>query len=449
MCILKISNHTKQLILLFFTAFVIRLISLSQSFWLDEATTANVVKDNTFLGIIKNFSPYDFHPPFYYLFLKLWSLLFGYWEVSLRFPSVLLSLAAGYVIYHTGALIKNRSLGLWSAVFFLFNPLIVYYSQEARMYMMAVFLISMSWYFLLKKNMKLCIVFSLLSFYTFYGSFFFIMSILLFLWYKKQYKHFLYLIFYFLFFVSFFSPLLYRQFLHAREQLRLVGNWQEVLGTVNLKNFLLVPIKFTVGRISFYPKPLYYSIAGLWTGFVWFLVIKGGWRNKGLLYFLSAPLVLGLLFSFVTPLLTYFRFLYLVPFMSVLIAFGTQKNWVRGIIVGGFLALSFTYLFNADFHREDWKSLAKYVGQPRYNRGKGKTVYMIYSSSDPIKYYQKNVIVKDLNGLKNTIDPKITIIPYSSDIHGINYQDVLRKRNYRLDFVKSFRGLTVEEWRHD
>ena len=117
----------KKIFFIFFFAFLIRLIALNQSLWLDEAVTANVVKNFDFAQIISKFSPTDFHPPLYYLFMKLWTNFFGYSEIALRMPSVLFSLLTGYVIYLIG--------GIWSAAFFLFNPLIVYYSQEARMYM--------------------------------------------------------------------------------------------------------------------------------------------------------------------------------------------------------------------------------------------------------------------------------------------------------------------------
>jgi len=135
----------KKIILIFIFAFLIRLIALNQSLWLDEAVTSNVVKNFNFLQIINKFSPTDFHPPLYYLFMKLWTNFFGYSEIVLRMPSVLFSLATGYVVYLIG--------GAWAAVFFLFNPLIVYYSQEARMYMMVTLLITLALYFFIS-NIK-------------------------------------------------------------------------------------------------------------------------------------------------------------------------------------------------------------------------------------------------------------------------------------------------------
>jgi len=54
----------KKIILIFLAAFLIRLIALNQSLWLDEAVTANVVRNYGLTQIISGFSLNDFHPPF-------------------------------------------------------------------------------------------------------------------------------------------------------------------------------------------------------------------------------------------------------------------------------------------------------------------------------------------------------------------------------------------------
>lgn len=145
-----------KLPLLFLFSFLIRLIHLDQSLWLDEATTAVAVKTHSFWNIVTQFSPTDFHPPLYYLVMKVWTGIFGYSEVALRMPSVLFSLGAGWMVYKIGKIIsesrngvrddKDRNLAFWATAFFLFNPLIIYYSQEARMYAMVTFTIAVSFY---------------------------------------------------------------------------------------------------------------------------------------------------------------------------------------------------------------------------------------------------------------------------------------------------------------
>ena len=69
-------------------SFLLRIINLNQSLWLDEAIGALVVKDMNFIDIATKFAVADNHPPLYYLMLSLWTSIFGYSEISLRMPSV-------------------------------------------------------------------------------------------------------------------------------------------------------------------------------------------------------------------------------------------------------------------------------------------------------------------------------------------------------------------------
>ncbi len=439
-----------KILLVFLSAFLIRLIALNQSLWLDEAVTANVVKNFRLSQIISGFSPNDFHPPLYYLFMKLWTNFFGYSEIALRMPSVLFSLLTGYVIYVIG--------GIWSAAFFLFNPLIIYYSQEARMYIMATLFLTVSLYFLLtslrvnefkKRNLILFNLFIILSFYTFYGSIFMIVSMYIYLLYKKQYK--MFFVSCFLFLVSFIliNPLLYQQFLHSRIALSNVTNWSLVLGKANIKNLLLIPIKFSIGRISFYPKWLYWGIAGIWTGFILYQILKiknqsGKSRLKNIYlfyYLLIFPLVLGFLVSFFIPMLQYFRFIYLIPIMTILLSLNKNTSMYRYIVIIGFVVFSSAYLLLPQFHREDWKNLVK-------NLPKDKPVYMIKASSDPVKYYDNKLITIPLLPTQSGLEEQeeIIVIPYTADIYGFDYKKSLTKSGYQQKEVKNFRELSFEIW---
>ena len=108
---------------------------------------------------------------------------------------------------------------------------------------------------------------------------FLIIPMLLYLLYKKKYTYFAFSCFLILATLFLLSPLLYRQLINARSQMALVTNWRQVLGQANLKNLLLIPVKFSIGRISFNPKWLYWSTSVIWTAFIWFLVGKGGFKK--------------------------------------------------------------------------------------------------------------------------------------------------------------------------
>lgn len=435
-----------MVIVILAVSFLLRLVSINQSLWLDEAISVNIAKNFSFSEIISSYSVQDFHPPLHYLFLKVWGILFSWSEISVRMPSIIFSLIAIYFAYKIGRLIKNKNTGLWAAVFLGSNPLFVYYSQEARMYAMAVMFLAGCTYFFLKisrasKKINKADFFwfnllSLLSFITFYGSIFLLASFAIYFLIKKNWKSFFATNIGIFISILIISPLLLTQLNNSKTMLNEVTNWSLVLGKVTLKNLLLIPIKFSIGRISFYPKAIYYFIGGLWSLVVFFLAFKKFWKNKIFTYLFVAPLILGTFFSIFSPLMQYFRFLYLLPIMAVLLAL--LKTKVKIFLGFGFVIFSFIYLINSNFHREDWKSLSKSLGD-------NHEVYMIGSFADPIKYYRNDVIIKDIRD--RDFPEEISVIPYGEIIHGVNHNDILEKQGYKKIDEKLYRELMIENWK--
>lgn len=438
-----------MLIAVFIIAFLIRLIAIDQSLWLDEATTAKVVTSYNPIHMLFEFSRYDFHPPGYYLFMQLWTTLAGSSEIALRLPSIIFSLLTGFVIFQIGKYLKDEKTGIWAAIFFLFNPLIIYYSQEARMYMMATFFLTLTFYFYLKlisekkdlaRNIFLINILQFLSFATYYGSIFVISAMYVWLLYKKKYR---------LFFLTYpgvhlailvFIPLVYFQYLNAKQALSFMPNWSFVLGTVTAKNLLLIPLKFSIGRISFEPKYLYYLVSGLWSLVVFGSAYLGYLKNKKLAFFFLYPIVIATLFSFFTPLLQYFRFVYFIPVLSVLLALGAGNLKHRYILLAGFVIFSCIYLLFPQHHREDWKTLAKTL-KPN------ESVFIIPSFSDPVRYYNTSIRFYDLHDLAKTHLDTVVVVPYGESIYGIDHAKVLQQKGYVKYDERSERGVSVEYWR--
>lgn len=316
------------------------------------------------------------------------------------------------------------------------------------MYMMTVFLLCAGFYYYIKvlkqkqlKDILLCNTLLFLSFLTFYGSIFFILSMYIYLLIKKKIKTLLLIIPGLILSFLIISPLLYSQLLHSREALDIVKNWDLVLGKATIKNLLLIPIKFSIGRISFYPKEIYYAISILWVLIISFFVVKGGIKSKKLIYFFVTPLLIGFVFSCFTPLLLYFRFIYLIFILSLLLAIGVNKRGLRIFILSGFCIFAFSYLLFPSFHREDWKGLAKEM--PR-----NKKVVIIVSSSDALEYYIDDLKIIDLISFKsfNITDKELIIIPYTSEIYGIDYSFLLKEKGYMHTKTKNLRGLSYEMW---
>ncbi len=394
----------------------VRLVGLNQSLWLDEAISVQTAKNYSYGEIINKFSPHDFHPPLYYLTLKSWITIFGDSEISVRMPSVVFTLITVYIVYLLAGTNAALLVGL--------NPLLVYYSQEARMYAMVTMLMTIAIWAMVKNKYWIFALFSFLSFLTFYGSIFLIVVMLLRLLIQTKYKEFLIsavgiVAAYFL-----IKPLLTTQMSYSKEVLVDVKNWSLVLGKANIKNLLMIPMKFTSGRISFTPKPVYYFVSGIFTFYIFLKTYK---RNiYG--YFFWGTLIVGSIFSIFTPMLQYFRFLYLVPILGLMI----KKDRVALI---GFTIFSGVYLMFPTFYREDWKSATKDLP----NR-----IYMIGSFADPVKYYRDEVEVIDIR--EKVTDKEITVIPYGENIHGVDHQKILTNLGYKLSEQNNFREITTETW---
>lgn len=412
---------TKKLFIILLISLGLRLISLNQSLWLDEAISANVVKNYSYSNIVTKFSPSDFHPPLYYLTLKAWTSVFGYSEISLRLPSVIFSLITIYLVF--------RFFGFWPSLLLALNPLYLYYSQESRMYSLVTLLVFCAFLSFKSNKLLLYFLFAFLSLSTFYGSVFFFVAISLYWLFQKKYKQFfLYSLAPFLSFLV-LSPLLWQQYQNSKILLVSVKNWSAVLGPANLKNLLLILVKFTLGRISFYPKWAYYLIAFILTFPLWFKVIINSFSRRPFAFIFWVTLAVGLIFSLFTPMFQYFRFLYLIPFLCLIL----HKNYFYSLI---FLIFSFIYLLNSNYHREDWQSLSTTLLSP---------VYIIESVADPIKYYRPDLIISDLKSTEPT-ENTITVVPYATEIHGLDYRQKLLSQNYLLIKETSFRELKSETW---
>jgi mannosyltransferase len=127
-----------SLLLILLLALVLRFYHLdAQSLWNDEGTSVAVAQRD--LVTIARDAAHDIHPPLYYWLLSGWVRLVGTSEAAVRSLSALLGVALVALTYALGRLLRpqgGRWAGLAAALFAAINPFQVYYSQEARMYML-------------------------------------------------------------------------------------------------------------------------------------------------------------------------------------------------------------------------------------------------------------------------------------------------------------------------
>ena len=106
-----------------------------QSLWYDEGVTAEVARRG--ITELTRWTAHDIQPPLYYYVVAAWGRLAGWSEWSLRFPSVFFGTLIPPLLAATAlALTRRRSASIRAALFGALHPLLLYYSQEARMYAM-------------------------------------------------------------------------------------------------------------------------------------------------------------------------------------------------------------------------------------------------------------------------------------------------------------------------
>ncbi|HLJ03343.1 MAG TPA: glycosyltransferase family 39 protein, partial [Solirubrobacteraceae bacterium] len=117
-------------------AAVLRFVTLgSQSYWFDEAQAAHEFQGS--LGsVLHSLYTRETNPPLYFVLGWLWAKVFGTGEVALRSLSALAGVAAVALIYKCGEELVSRRAGLVAAGLAAINPFMIWYSQEAREYML-------------------------------------------------------------------------------------------------------------------------------------------------------------------------------------------------------------------------------------------------------------------------------------------------------------------------
>lgn len=438
----------------------LRLISLNQSLWLDEAV--QIWTSKLPLGRFFNqFLPTDFNPPLYYLITHYWVELFGNSETALRLTSVVFGLASIYLFYIIlkKLLITNYQL-LVTVFLFATAPLHIYYSQEGRMYSLAVFsALLVTWRFIEYIDspswlnsvflgtslviMSLSHYLTLLTLPVFVA---YLFSKKL-LFHRKTGLSFLILAVVWLFYLPIFKSQL-----NVGTSIQSTAPvWGQIIGSASIKSAALLPVKFVIGRINIQPQWLYGILACLLVIIYWgsgLLAIKEKFSHKylflGLLFF---PPLVGFLISFWLPVFSYFRFIFCLPFLYLLIGLSPVNSKLKYSLVILNLIFSSIYLFNPKFHRENWKGLAEWLNQQDQPE-----VYILNQVHFPLKYYYQGKIV--------SISPQLRYIDisiYHNRIYLVSYglpifdpEDKIRKRlraeGLKLKAGESFRKVGIEIW---
>lgn len=389
---------TILLILIF--SLLLRIISLNQSFWLDEAIQAVISKQN--LTAI-NWSA-DFQPPLYYTVAHLWMKWGITAEWFLRLPSVFFGACTVYLTYIFTKALFSKKTAIVAALLLASSGYHIYYSQEFRMYSFFTFLSLSSWYTLYKKNWQLYALCNALLFYTHYFSFLVIIAQTVYYFFSNRYGQKQYIFSNLAAFIPFvmWLPTFLKQLQTARLAAIQLPLWENVLGVSFWKFPALILAKFTVGVASPDNQLLYGFFVSL-VGVIFLmsilsithvphcmfddLLFKNDARPKKyppntkhflLLSAFCIPLIIAWLASPFIKVNSPHRFVFLLPafYMIIAVAFLEIKNHVGARVNSILLTIiicnvyfSLTYLFNPKYHREDWRRAVSYSDHKIENGG--------------------------------------------------------------------------------
>ena len=108
-------------------------LAVPRGIWLDEAISIHQAH-LSFHDLFENLQYGDRHPPLHHVVLWLTVKALGDGEMAVRIPSIVAGTLAIPALYLLGRELYDRRTGLVAAAFGAASPLLIWYSQEARMY---------------------------------------------------------------------------------------------------------------------------------------------------------------------------------------------------------------------------------------------------------------------------------------------------------------------------
>ena len=121
--------------------------------WHDEGYTAAIIKQ-PLIDIISTTTT-DVHPPFYYIIMHFWQLLFGDSIISLRSFSVACGVMTIALLFFLLQKIFSKRIAIFGAFLAALGPFLIRYSDEARMYALAALLsVSATYAFIMAVDKK-------------------------------------------------------------------------------------------------------------------------------------------------------------------------------------------------------------------------------------------------------------------------------------------------------
>lgn len=375
----------------------------AQSYHHDEIVTASRVLRVGFGHAMDAVGFSESAPPLYYALAWLWTQVAGTGEWGLRSLSAAAGVATIPVAYLVGRQLRGARVGLLAAALVAVNPMLLWYSQEARAYSLLCFFCALALLYCVRamdrergqtRDLVLWGVLSGLALATHYFAVFPLVAEVVLLWRRRGGRAILPGLSIVALALALLAPLAYHQMSYGHAEW--IGKFSlgHRLGEVGI-SFLVGETGDIIGRVE-RPGPALVPLALVLAAFV-LLAVRGsrGERRAALVPLavagtaIGVPLLLALGPGGTDFVLARNLLPALVPLLlAVAIALGVRRAPRLG---GGLAALLLAYSLgfcvwvsaSPDLQRPDWKAVADRLGEPH---GPRATVTWVIGLA-PLRYY--------------------------------------------------------------
>lgn len=419
----------------------LRLVNLGQSFWLDEASQAQL--SSLSIPQIWFNRAADFHPPLFYILAHFW-LQFGRSETWLRLLPVFFGITNIYIIYIFSQKLK---LGLLPAFLLAIAPFHIYYSQEFRSYSLLCLLGTLAMYFLISRKFVLLSLINVTLLYTHYSSVFLILAQIVYLviYERKSLPRFLIPNSLLMILYLPWLPQFLKQLQSGINIDTYLPGWRNVLSISPLKALPVLIFKLVAGRITLLSKVLY----GVYITFVFGVTFAALYVSKSdhkrfLFIWLFVPIFAMMAVSFYFPQTQPFRVIYVLPPLIILFSLAVSRypkiftTFVLYIFIFGDLL----YFTRPRLQREQWRQAISFLRQQN-----AIILVKFPDKFSPFYWYAPDLSVTPAKPPYSA--PKILLLQYLTDLTDPERQidQALRSSGYSNNRTYNFEGVGfIEEY---
>jgi len=466
-------NSKLWLILLLFTALLLRVPLLNGSFWLDEA--AQALESARPLSQQFEIIP-DFQPPLLHLLIHL-ALYVSSAEWWLRTVGALIpGLITVWATYRIGQKLANAQVGLMAGLLLATSSFHIFFSQELRQYALPAMWGALSWLVLLhskeltttKASGLNWSLFTLLTSLGLYTSFLYpFLCLAQLLWAHMDKKTSLKgcLIAMLVAGISFlpWMPTFFLQLEAGGEVRRELPGWSEVVSIPQLKSLPLVAGKFIFGVMNLEFNATY-SLLGVLILVATAVTVRGlDLKNKLplntiklLSIWLILPLLTAWVVSFWIPILQPKRVLFLLPAfylgVGALVSM-SKKVWFKyssfGVLLFINLVSTVSYYTQPGLQRENWRAAYQEI-VTKYPPQQTIAVFAFPEPFAPWRWYDsvgyptlstKTLHISQVENLTQTLTP---INKYQFVVVFEYLTDLTDPDNLLLKEIEAYKYTTVE-----